>query len=149
MPVPARLVLVVGAILVAASMCLLAASGPGYGAGWWSLPGGFLLLRAAAWGGVAGGLLALTSLRWRRMLTRTAWLTLALTLAGAVVAAAVPAGWARVGRSVRLLAVTGYGQELRANREPSSLLEREFEHRPEPSPKCPDTLKYDADCSRE
>jgi uncharacterized protein (DUF1499 family) len=42
----------------------------------------------------------LTALRWRRMLTRGAWLGLAGILAGAMVASAVPAGWARTGQTV-------------------------------------------------
>jgi uncharacterized protein (DUF1499 family) len=100
MPVAPRGLLIASAVLVSTSLGLLAASGPGYGAGYWSLPGGFLLLRAAAIGGVAGGLLALTALLWRRMLTPAAWIALALILAGAVVASAVPARWARVGRTV-------------------------------------------------
>ncbi|MGV3517452.1 DUF1499 domain-containing protein [Luteitalea sp.] len=100
MPAAPRFILALAAALVSGSLGLLAISGPGYTAGYWSLPGGFLLLRAAAAGGLAGGLLGLTSLWWRRMLTRGAWLTLAAILAGAMVASAVPAGWARTGRTV-------------------------------------------------
>lgn len=100
MPAAARVILSLAAGLVAGSLALLAVSGPGYGAGYWSLPGGFLLLRTAAIGGIAGGLLGLTALRWRPMLTRGAWLGLAGILAGAMVASAVPAGWARTGRTV-------------------------------------------------
>lgn len=100
MPAVPRLILMLAAALVAASLALLTVSGPGYEAGYWSLPGGFLLLRTAAFGGIAGGLLGLTALRWRRMLTRGAWLGLAGILAGAMVASAVPAGWARTGRTV-------------------------------------------------
>ncbi len=100
MPAVPRFILALAAVLVGSSLALLAVSGPGYGAGYWSLPGGFLLLRAAALGGVAGGLLGLTSLRWRRMLSRGAWLALAGILAGAVIASAVPAGWARTGHTV-------------------------------------------------
>lgn len=102
MPLPSapRLVLYVAAAVVGASLALLLASGPGYAAGYLSLPRAFLLLRIGAWGGVAGGLLALTSLLWRRMLTPATWLMLGLTLAGAAVAWAVPARWARVGRTV-------------------------------------------------
>lgn len=88
------------AALVGGSLSLLAASGPGYTAGYWSLPGGFLLLRTAALGGLAGGVLGLTALWWRPMLTPGAWLTLGAIVAGAVVASAVPAGWARTGRAV-------------------------------------------------
>jgi uncharacterized protein (DUF1499 family) len=100
MPAAPRFTLGLAAVLVGSSLALLAASGPGYGAGYWSLPGGFLLLRAAALGGVAGGLVGLTSLRRRRMLSRGAWLALAGILAGAVIASAVPAGWARTGSTV-------------------------------------------------
>ena len=100
MPAALRFILALAAALVVGSLTLLAVSGPGYGAGYWSLPGSFLLLRTALLGGLAGGVLGLTALRWHRMLTRGAWLALAGILAGAVVAFAVPAGWARTGRTV-------------------------------------------------
>ena len=100
MPAAPRLILMLAAALVAGSLALLAASGPGYTAGYWSLPGGFRLLRTAAVGGLAGGLLALTSLRWRRTLSRGAWVALAGILTGAMVASAVPAAWARTGQTV-------------------------------------------------
>jgi uncharacterized protein (DUF1499 family) len=100
MPAAPRLLLALAAALVVGSLVLLAVSGPGYTAGYWSLPGGFRLLRTAAAGGLAGGLLGLTALRWRRMLSRGGWLALTAILAGAMVAAAVPAGWARTGQTV-------------------------------------------------
>lgn len=100
MPRPLRLLLGLSATLVVASLLVIGASGPGYSAGLWSLPRGFQLLRLGFAGGLLGGLLALTALRWRRMLTPGAWLLLAATLAGAMTASAVPAGWARTGRSV-------------------------------------------------
>ena len=88
------------ATLVIASVLLIGVSGPGYSAGAWSLPRGFQLLRLGVAGGLLGGLLALTALRWQLMLTPGAWLVLAATLAGAITVLAVPAGWARTGRSV-------------------------------------------------
>jgi len=95
-----RLHLALAAVLVAGSLALLAVSGPGYTAGYWSLPGGVRLLGTAAAGGLAGGLLGLTSLRWRRMLSVGDWMALTAILAGAMVASAVPAGWARTGHTV-------------------------------------------------
>lgn len=99
---PRVLLVLLGAAstLVAVSLALIAASGPGYSAGLWSLSQAFLLLRVGFAGGLLAALLALTALRWQRMLTPVAWLVLATTLAGAIVASAVPAGWARTGRSV-------------------------------------------------
>lgn len=87
-------------MLVTASVLLIAVSGPGYSAGAWSLPRGFQLLRIGVVAGLLGGLLALTILPWRKMLTRGNWLVLAASLAGAITVLAVPAGWARTGRSV-------------------------------------------------
>jgi len=100
MPRRLRLLLGLAVTLVMASVLVIGVSGPGYSVGAWSLPRGFLLLRLGMAGAVLGGLLALTALRWRRMLTTGARLVLAVTLAGAITALAVPAGWARTGRSV-------------------------------------------------
>lgn len=95
-----RLLLGLATGLVGISLVLVGVSGPGYSAGLWALPRAFQLLAVGSAGGILGGLLGLTTLRWRRMLPRGAWLVLGPTLAGAIVAAAIPAGWARTGQSV-------------------------------------------------
>ncbi|BCS34382.1 hypothetical protein TBR22_A36120 [Luteitalea sp. TBR-22] len=100
MPRAPRVLLTAAAVLLAAGVLALAAAGPGYDAGYLSLAGSFRLVAAAVAGQLLGALLALTALRWRRMLTRSAWLALGAILAGTVIAAAVPAGWARTGRTV-------------------------------------------------
>jgi uncharacterized protein (DUF1499 family) len=100
MPRAPRVLLAIAGTLSAGSLLALLAAGPGYGAGYFSLPTGFRLVQVAVAGSLVGALVALTALRWRRMLTRGAWLVLGAVLAGAFVAAAVPAGWARTGSSV-------------------------------------------------
>lgn len=100
MPLAPRLILALAGGLEGSSVLGLVLAGTGYGAGDWSLPGGFLLVRLAAAGGLLAALLALTALRWRPMLTRSAWVVLAATLCVACAVAAVPAGVPRTGQTV-------------------------------------------------
>lgn len=100
MPTAPRVLLALASTVVAGSLLAIVAAGPGYGAGVLSLPGSFRLVTVGVAGSILGALLALTALRWRRMLTPSARVAVGVILAGALVAAAVPAGWARTGRTV-------------------------------------------------